>query len=550
MKSPLSRVDKMQIASFRIVSWMLAIALWLLLPAAVNTSAHAQTSDSLSSTASSSAADWVEFHRDNMRRWNPYETELSVGNAGRLHLKWKAMLNTQFFLGGYSAPAVVNGVVYVGSYDHNVYALNAYNGAKLWSYATGDKVVSSPAVANGVIYVGSLDQNLYALKASTGAKLWSFATGGGVGSSPAVVNGVVYIGSYDHHVYALNASTGAKLWSYTTGDFVFSSPAVVNGVVYFGSGDHYVYALKASTGTLLWRFKTLDSVSSSPAVASGVVYIGSDDHNLYALNATTGSKRWSLTTGEIVRSSPAVANGVVYIGSNDRNVYALNASTGVKLWSYTTDGAIQSGLALANGVLYIAEGGRPVFIHGYLYALNAMTGAELWHFNSGFSASSPTIVDGVIYIRTEGSIAGSYGTNVESFARDWADLFLRINLPTITVHQGDLLTYVFLVQNLGPANAFLAVLNTRVPAGTTFDDILISGTSGLGTCTHPPIGGTGQIVCQENSNLAENSPWTVRLTVKVTAPRATVVTESASTMASTPDPNLANNAATVSIKVQ
>ena len=63
-------------------------------------------------------------------------------------------------------------MVYVGSEDFNVYALNASTGAKLWSYTTGSWVHSSPAVANGVVYVGSDDGNVYALNASTGAKLW------------------------------------------------------------------------------------------------------------------------------------------------------------------------------------------------------------------------------------------------------------------------------------------------------------------------------------------------------------------------------------------
>ena len=58
-----------------------------------------------------------------------------------------------------------------------MYALNATTGAKLWSYTTGELVDSSPAVANGVVYVGSYDHNVYALNASTGALLWSYATG-------------------------------------------------------------------------------------------------------------------------------------------------------------------------------------------------------------------------------------------------------------------------------------------------------------------------------------------------------------------------------------
>ena len=131
-----------------------------------------------------------------------------------------------------------------------------------------------------------------------------------------------------------------------------------------------------------------------------------------------------------------------------------------------------------------------------------------------------------------------------------ADLFLRVTPSATTVKQGDLLTYAVPVWNVGPANAVHEVLNTQVPAGTTFDYIRISGTPGLGTCTHPPYQGTGQIVCHQNSSMAPNTTWTVRLTVRVTAPSGTVITESAATMADSPDPNLANNTAMLSITVQ
>jgi eukaryotic-like serine/threonine-protein kinase len=53
-------------------------------------------------------------------------------------------------------------MVYVGSWDHDVYALNASTGAKLWSYATGFRVKSSPAAANGMVYAGSNGGNVYA----------------------------------------------------------------------------------------------------------------------------------------------------------------------------------------------------------------------------------------------------------------------------------------------------------------------------------------------------------------------------------------------------
>jgi outer membrane protein assembly factor BamB len=306
-----------------------------------------------------------------------------------------------------SSPAVANGIVYVGSYDNNVYALYANNGTKLWNYTTGGPVFSSPAVVNGVVYVGSYDYNLYALNATTGAKLWNYTTGDYVWSSPAVVNGVVYAGSNDNNVYALYANNGTKLWNCTTKGIVQSSPAVVNGVVYVGSRypDNNVYALNANNGTKLWNYTTGDEVTSSPAVANGVVYVGSLDGNVYALNANNGTKLWNYTTGWWVFSSPAVANGVVYVGSYDNNTYALYANNGTKLWNYTTGGYVFSSPAVANGVVYVGSGIQsslyPSNSHE-LYALYANNGTKLWNYTTGSMVeSSPAVVNGVVYVGSD-----------------------------------------------------------------------------------------------------------------------------------------------------
>ena len=216
-----------------------------------------------------------------------------------------------------------------------------------WRFTTRGPVESSPAVVNGVVYVGSWDNNVYAIDATNGAQLWSFATGDPVYSSPAVVNVVVYVGSNDHNVYALNATNGAQLWKYTTASWVESSPAVVNGVVYVGSDNHYVYALNATNGAQLWSQPTDSGVYSYPAVVNGVVYVGSDDNNIYALNATNGGRLWSLATRDIVVSCPAVVNGVVYVGSDDSNVYAIGTPP-------SPGGALPGSNWIAIGVVAVA----------------------------------------------------------------------------------------------------------------------------------------------------------------------------------------------------
>src|SRR5947209_5058287 len=105
--------------------------------------------------------DWPQFHRDVARTGNnPFENTLTTGNVAQL--------------------------------------------SEAWTFTTGGAVESSPAVVNGVLFVGSNDGTLYAINASTGTLKWSVTLGGAVKSSPAVVGGVVYIGGENGHVYALN----------------------------------------------------------------------------------------------------------------------------------------------------------------------------------------------------------------------------------------------------------------------------------------------------------------------------------------------------------
>jgi hypothetical protein len=202
-----------------------------------------------------------------------------------------------------------------------------------WTFTANGAVQSSPAVVNGILYFGSADGNLYALDATYGTFKWSYATQGPIDySSPTAAGGIVYVGSSDHNVYALNATTGAFKWSYTTGGPISSSPTVSGGTVYIASNDGSVYALNATTGAKIWSALTTTNAAivSAPAVADGLVYVGSGDHSVYAFDAATGAKRWSFPTNDVVASSPAATNGMLYIGSNDRNIWGRNARTAAR----------------------------------------------------------------------------------------------------------------------------------------------------------------------------------------------------------------------------
>ena len=256
-----------------------------------------------------------------------------------------------------------------------------------WKFHTDGQVISSPAVANGMVFVGSTDGNLYAVDLASGAQKWKLFTGVRVTSSPAVENGVVYFGSYSGRFYAVDAATGKLKWKFQTEgekrfagkhlhgsepaaetmpdpfDFYLSSPALWGGAVYFGSGDGNVYALDAATGALKWKFHTGDVVHASPAIADGTLFIGSWDSYFYALDAASGKEKWRFKTGEDhniynqvgIQSSAAVVDGIVYFGCRDSNLYALDARTGEKKWAFNNKGSwVITSPAVRDGKVYFA----------------------------------------------------------------------------------------------------------------------------------------------------------------------------------------------------
>jgi outer membrane protein assembly factor BamB len=341
--------------------------------------------------------DWPQFHYSASHKGrNPYENVLSATTVGTIDLDWTFTTGKAIT----SSPAIVGGIVYVGSQDNSLYAINGTTGAQVWKFTTGNSIVdSSPAVYNGAVYIGSTDDYLYSINATTGVLNWKFKTGAAINSSPSVVNGTVYIGSTDDSVYAVNATTGTQVWKFTTGNQVLSSPAISQGIVYVGSNDYSVYAINASTGTQLWKYTTGGKVFSSPMASDGWVFVGSDDANFYCLNARTGVLIWKFagTSGTLFESSPAGFGGSVYVGSDAGFFYDITARSGVQVWDIQAiTPVVVSSPSIANGLEYVGIGNNVYVIE------TIVTATFLWVGTTGGTVTATPVVDnGVLYVASQ-----------------------------------------------------------------------------------------------------------------------------------------------------
>jgi len=205
--------------------------------------------------------------------------------------------------------------------------------------------------------------------------------------------------------------------------------------VYVGSADSNVYALDAETGDEQWTFQTDSVVDSSPTVVDGTVYVGSWDNNVYALDAVTGEQQWTFTTGANVTSSPTVVNvsaagdaggRMVFVGSYDNSVYALDAADGTEQWSVQTD-EVRSSPTVVDGTVFVGAFG---YNDDDVYALDAVDGSEQWSFPTGFEVgSSPTMYEDTVFV---GAAADDvYALDAGSGSEQWSFQAPSLSSPTV-----------------------------------------------------------------------------------------------------------------------
>lgn len=303
-----------------------------------------------------------------------------------------------------SSPAILGGVVYVGSSDGYLYALDERTGRMRWRYASGAAVTASPAVAGGLVYAQDYDGRAFALRAIDGRPVWTRSlgpaarlawgheSGDDYASSPAIAGTRLFIGGIDGNLYALDARSGAVIWRLRTGGRIWSSPAVAGDAVYVGSLDGKLYKADAANGALRWAFATdgaaLDSgafgydrrtIQSSPSVGDGIAYLGSRDGTLYAVDAERGTLRWRFDNSVFwSNTSPARANGLVYAGNSDGLfVQGVDARSGKEAWKYTTALQVFASPSVAGDAVYAGDWA------GFMYAVDAKSGALFWKYRSG-----------------------------------------------------------------------------------------------------------------------------------------------------------------------
>ncbi len=366
-----------------------------------------------------------------------------------------------------SEPVISNGVVFIGSRDGAVYAINANTGKQVWRFQTGRDLSTTPEIVHASKSSSATDMlNTYAesVKGRSKGKRYISAT-------PVVYNDTVYIGSWDNRFYALDAVTGKEKWSFDARVPIFKKAIIADQKIIFVTGgrhqfgdkvDGLAYALNPASGKVLWVFDTLPADTNSrwrshlPEVRNNLAYVVNWDSKKYeegvtdtsyihAIDIKTGKARWSVNVNGAWPSPPTINDSYIFLitdtrGSADTSVlHAIDISNGKETWSFEVVGGNDYWRSMSSHNMYTSplthENLAFLATDRDVIAININTGKEQWRVGDKFADKewiSDIDLGPLLYITTKTTL---YALNPKSGRTLWSKRLTYLTNVRVWIHR-------------------------------------------------------------------------------------------------------------------
>ena len=288
---------------------------------------------------------------------------------------------------GWSGVVFHDGMLYVGSMDGSVMAVNSSTRNLEWSYVIGmhsssgmmscsqtsvpTAIYSTPAVDGDLVYIGSYNGRILTLSTSARSQdlpfpqtrdgEWRYPRTneviGSIVGSPVVGEDAIYITNSNGKVYSLDKEFGDLNWeSDILDEKLWTTPVIEGDTIHVSTFDGHIYALSTKTGKKLsWIFESAVGFVSSPVLYKDTIFVGSFDNNLYAIKIGDDKPLWKFPGGRWFWATSVVNEGVVYAGCLDGKIYAIDAETGNELWEFDAGSPIVSSPVLMDDLLVVAS---------------------------------------------------------------------------------------------------------------------------------------------------------------------------------------------------
>ncbi|MBQ0024912.1 MAG: PQQ-binding-like beta-propeller repeat protein [Bacteroidales bacterium] len=274
--------------------------------------------------------------------------------------------------------ALMDGILYAGDVDYNVYAIDSSNGDVKWSKRVDVTFYPSFTegihAADGLVFAGCA-HSLCALDATTGETVWTNRHNHGAitnVNTNRTAAGALLTNGYWVGRFCYDAATGNILWEKKDHDNRYSSctPAVLD-TTFIYTGYSSIMQVGARSGEVIKsnHYPFIFNTRSEPLIIDGKIFVGSSNNGLLAVNFEDMSQAWNFLTEpaviytspytknreKTVESSPAAFGENVVFGANDGYVYCVRRSDGLFVWSLKIGLPVLCKPQIDGNLMYISD---------------------------------------------------------------------------------------------------------------------------------------------------------------------------------------------------
>jgi outer membrane protein assembly factor BamB len=320
--------------------------------------------------------------------------------------------------------------------------------AGVWSYTATGALWARPVVVEGIAYLGDIAGRLHAVDVADGSVRWTRETGGAIYGEVLASGDVLYVVNDAGLLLAFDRVSGVERWRFVLGggdrlrrlpsrekdtefDYAAPTPVLVDGVIYVGAIDGGFHAISATTGESVWRFEADGGIRATALVIGERVFFGTLKNHLVALDRANGKEVWRVDTGGQITTTPTLAAGNIVVGNRGYKLMAVRPDDGARVWEYFQWFSwVDSSPTVVDGVIYIGSSDQRK-----ARALDPVDGGTQWATAiGGWAWAQPAVTDDAVYTCTVGMAdAFNYAHPVEgsinALDRKTGELKWRIPVP-------------------------------------------------------------------------------------------------------------------------
>jgi outer membrane protein assembly factor BamB len=288
------------------------------------------------------------------RKYENYHTvpgEHSIGavpEGENRQQEFKALWSQKLPKGSFRSPVFSGGSVFIGSFDGQVYELDAASGEILRSFFVGTPVTPELMIDDGVLYVGegvhdTHSARIYGFDLRTGLLKGAYSTKGHTEGQPVMAEHrgekLMFVVAGADGVHAVNPTTFKAKWKANDGH-IDSSVRVMNGRVFAGTGREkgdteknrsYAVAYDFSSGEKIWKMELPASSWMNPVVwrehvcfVYGEIYFESGLGGVQCFRQDTGLPTLTFNLASPQTTLPLVIGDTLYTTDVKGTVCALD----------------------------------------------------------------------------------------------------------------------------------------------------------------------------------------------------------------------------------